>query len=200
MIEKRAILAAVLMGAVFLLGQLFLFPTPPATPPIEQVPKSAEAPATKKDAPTPPAPVVAPPIATPPAALRERPQQRLAVVESPLYRAVVSSAGGAVTSASATVSVNPVVVAPTITKQPLSLTLALGASATFTVEASGTDLVYQWFHEGRGLLAATTAILKTNIIGTYHVVVSNSAGQVQSRDVTLIAIPIPLLGSPQQSP
>jgi YidC/Oxa1 family membrane protein insertase len=94
MIEKRAILAAVLMGAVFLLGQLFLFPTPPATPPMEQVPKSAEAPATKKEIPTPPASVAAPPIAAPPGAPRERPQQRLAVVETPLYRAVVSSEGG----------------------------------------------------------------------------------------------------------
>ena len=114
------------------------------------------------------------------------------------YRVVVRSAGGAVTSASATVSVNPIVVAPTITKQPASLTLALGANATFTVEASGTDLQYQWF-DGRGLLAqATTAILKTNILGTYHVEISNSAGRVRSVDVTLIAIP--LLGTSQQSP
>jgi hypothetical protein len=114
------------------------------------------------------------------------------------YRVVVSNAGGAVTSVSATVSVNPIVVAPTITKQPASLTLALGATATFTVEATGTDLAYQWF-DGRGLLAsATSAILKTKVLGTYHVVVSNSAGSVQSIDVTLIAIP--LLGASQQPP
>src|SRR5688572_13150281 len=94
MMEKRAILAAVLMGAVFLLGQLFLFPTPPATPPVEQAapaPKGAEAPATKKEtaAPTPSSPAPATP-----AAPRERPPQRLATVETPLYRAVVSSEGG----------------------------------------------------------------------------------------------------------
>jgi hypothetical protein len=118
-----------------------------------------------------------------------------------IYRAVVHSAGGAVTSASATVSVNPVVVAPTITKQPLSLTLALGANATFTVEAEGTDLVYQWFENSRGLLAqATTAILRTNIVGTYHVVVSNSAGSVRSNDVLLIALPLLPLGSAERSP
>src|SRR5688500_7331307 len=93
MMEKRAILAAVLMGAVFLLGQLFLFPTPPATPPVEQVapaPQSAEAPATKKET---PAPTPAAPVPTP-AAPRERPPQRLATVETPLYRAIVSSEGG----------------------------------------------------------------------------------------------------------
>jgi YidC/Oxa1 family membrane protein insertase len=95
MMEKRAILAAVLMGAVFLLGQFFLFPTPPATPPIEQVPtvpKTAQAPATKSEtaAPVPPAAVSpsAPPVP------RERPQQRLATVDTPLYRAVISSEGG----------------------------------------------------------------------------------------------------------
>ena len=97
MMEKRAILAAVLMGAVFLLGQLFLFPSPPAIPPVEQVPaasKSAEVPAMKKEMPVSPAPVAAPPTAPVPAAPRERPQQRLASVETPLYRAVVSSEGG----------------------------------------------------------------------------------------------------------
>ena len=108
------------------------------------------------------------------------------------FRVVVSNAVGAVTSASATVSVSPIVVAPTITKQPQSLTLALGANATFTVEATGTDLAYQWFN-GTGLLTtATTAILKTPIAGTYHVVVSNSAGSARSNDVLFIALPLQL--------
>jgi YidC/Oxa1 family membrane protein insertase len=82
------------MGAVFLLGQLFLFPTPPATPPLEQVapaPKSGQAPATKSETPAP-----VPTTATPavPAAPRARPPQRLATVETPLYRAIISSEGG----------------------------------------------------------------------------------------------------------
>ncbi|MEX2145980.1 MAG: membrane protein insertase YidC [Candidatus Rokuibacteriota bacterium] len=95
--EKRAILAAVLMGAVFLLGQMFLFPPPPATPPGEQAPtasRSTEAPATMRETPPPAAPATAPPVASPPAPPRERPPQRLAVVETPLYRAVFSSEGG----------------------------------------------------------------------------------------------------------
>jgi hypothetical protein len=117
------------------------------------------------------------------------------------YRVEVSSAGGTVTSDSATVRVYPIVVAPTITKQPASLRLALGASAIFTVEAEGTDLVYRWFDNDRGLLAqATTAILKTNIVGTYHVEISNSAGSVRSVDVTLVAIPLLPLGGAQRSP
>ncbi len=106
------------------------------------------------------------------------------------YRVVVSNAAGSVTSALATVTLSPREVAPTITRQPQSLTLALGTTATFTVEASGTDLEYQWF-DGTGAIAnATTAVLKTTIAGTYHVVVSNSAGSVRSKDVTLIALPL----------
>lgn len=118
-----------------------------------------------------------------------------------IFRVVVSNVAGTVTSASATVTVSPSVVAPVITKQPQSLTLALGANATFTVTASGTDLAYQWFG-GTGLLAnATTAILKTPIAGTYHVVVSNSAGFVRSNDVTFIVIPLQLpLTTTQPSP
>ena len=116
-----------------------------------------------------------------------------------IFRVVVSNVAGAVTSASATVTVSPSVVAPAITKQPQSLTLALGANATFTVSASGTDLVYQWF-DGAGLLAnATKAILTTPIAGTYHVVVSNSAGSVQSSDVTFIVIPLLPLTTTQPS-
>ena len=61
------------------------------------------------------------------------------------YRVVVSNAAGTVTSDLATVTLSPREVAPKITKQPKSLTLALGTNATFTVEASGTDLEYQWF-------------------------------------------------------
>jgi hypothetical protein len=59
--------------------------------------------------------------------------------------------------------------------------------------------VYQWF-DGMGLLAnANKAVLKTPIAGTYHVVVSNSAGSVRSNDVTLIAISLLPLGTTQPS-
>jgi hypothetical protein len=116
------------------------------------------------------------------------------------YRAVIRSAGGTVTSDAATVSISVRVVAPTIIKQPVSLQLALGANATFSVEAAGTDLVYRWFRGGSLLAQATSAILRTDLIGTYYVEISNSAGTVRSVEVTLIALPILPLGSPQRSP
>ena len=88
--ERRAILAAVLMAAVFIVYQTFFFPeTPPQKPP---APTTAQ-PATPA-APTPTAPVAATATPAPAAAEAPRPPQRLATVDTPLYRAVVSSEGG----------------------------------------------------------------------------------------------------------
>ena len=88
--EKRAILAAVLMAAVFIIYQTFFLPMePPAPqrPPAETT--TAPPPPTE---PTPAAPPTVTP--TPRVAPGPRPPQRLAAVEAPLYRAVVSSEGG----------------------------------------------------------------------------------------------------------
>jgi len=106
--EKRAILAAVLMAGLLVLYQALFFPSgqePKA--PSEQPGQTASPPATSAPpAPTPapggpvtgpPAPSVVPqpPIpATAVAKERPRPPQRTAVVKGPLYHAVVSSEGG----------------------------------------------------------------------------------------------------------
>jgi YidC/Oxa1 family membrane protein insertase len=103
--EKRAILAAVLMAGLLVLYQALFFPSGQETkPPAEQPgqsPPATVAPQTSAPAPSAPATsapapgVVAPPgQATPRPADRPRPAQRTAVVESPLYHAVVSSEGG----------------------------------------------------------------------------------------------------------
>jgi len=88
--EKRAILAAVLMAAVFIVYQLFFFPEP--TPPKPQPAQTASPP------PAAPTPTPSAPAATAPVPARApqgaRPPQRLVTVESPLYRVVVSSEGG----------------------------------------------------------------------------------------------------------
>jgi YidC/Oxa1 family membrane protein insertase len=102
--EKRAILAAVLMAVVLMVYQMFFIPAapPPGSGP-EQSAKGtgAGAPDTGKPAPTPPAPAptastpattAVPTVATIPPA--DRPPQRTVPVETPDYRAVVSSEGG----------------------------------------------------------------------------------------------------------
>ena len=108
--EKRAVLAAVLMAVVFLAGQYLFFPptseTPPPTKPdTKQTPGSVEP--SKPAAPTKPEPVTpatttrknelkSTSTAPQPTARSEqaRPPQRLATIVTPLYRAVVSSEGG----------------------------------------------------------------------------------------------------------
>src|SRR3989442_5716116 len=106
--EKRAVLAAVLMALVFCMGQYFFFPatqeTPTAAKPdAKQVPGKADAPRPAARTEPPPRPETArkdeqKPAQTAPApaprAQRPRPPQRLATVVTPLYRAVVSSEGG----------------------------------------------------------------------------------------------------------
>jgi YidC/Oxa1 family membrane protein insertase len=91
--EKRAILAAVLMAAVFIVYQMFFFPE---TPPPPTKPQPAQTASQPPPVPATPAPSAAPASSSTPARATQaaRPPQRLVTVESPLYRSVVSSEGG----------------------------------------------------------------------------------------------------------
>lgn len=103
--EKRAILAAVLMAGLLVLYQAFFFPSGQETKAPSQpagqstgpqpATVASPAPASSPGSSTPAASSVSRP-AQPVAAAREpaRPAQRTAVVDTPLYRAVVSSEGG----------------------------------------------------------------------------------------------------------
>jgi hypothetical protein len=84
-------------------------------------------------------------------------------------------------------------VAPAVSTQPLSQTVAPGASVTLSVGVSGTaPLHYQWRANGVNLPGRTNASLSlTNFRAadekTYSVVVSNSAGSLTSAGATLLA-------------
>ena len=93
--EKRAILAAVLMAGLLMVYQfLFINPepkkvaSPPGTP-------AAEAPGAGKPAEA-PAPAPSVPAQLPPPVDVPRPPEKTVIVDTPLYRAVVGSLGGAV--------------------------------------------------------------------------------------------------------
>jgi YidC/Oxa1 family membrane protein insertase len=95
--EKRAVLAAILMAVVFVVGQYFM-PSSEAPPPQTQSPAPQSTPAApqteqaaKTPAPASPSPAPAP---VKPQPARPRPPQRLATVDTPLYRATISSEGG----------------------------------------------------------------------------------------------------------
>jgi len=108
---------------------------------------------------------------------------------------------------------NPVIEAPTITRQPQGQTVELGGTATFSVDATGTPpLAYQWHKNGALLSGATSRILTlgnviSNDAGFYSVLVSNSAGSVMSTGALLLVLaPTPVTWpvitgfSPQSGP
>lgn len=81
--------------------------------------------------------------------------------------------------------------APTLTTQPESQTVAVGATVVFRVAATGTaPLAYQWRKDGADLPGATAPTLtladvRSTDAGRYAVVVSNLAGRVTSHAATL---------------
>ncbi len=83
-------------------------------------------------------------------------------------------------------------VPPTITLQPVSLTVTTGQPASFTVAATGTaPLAYQWQRNGVAIAGATstTFSLPMTVLGdsgaTFRAVVSNVAGSATSNAATL---------------
>ena len=84
--------------------------------------------------------------------------------------------------------------APTIRVQPQDVTVPVGNPATFTVEAAGSGLTYQWQRNGVNITGATGAsytIASTALADdgdAFRVVVSNSAGRVTSSAATLTVI------------
>jgi hypothetical protein len=117
------------------------------------------------------------------------------------FRVVVSNGvNPPATSNSATLTVNPAAVAPTITTQPVNVTATAGQNATFTVVASGTPApTYQWQNvvnnNATNIAGATSASYSIPSTTTgqsgmqFQVVVSNSAGSQTSSVVTLTVNP-----------
>lgn len=81
--------------------------------------------------------------------------------------------------------------APTITTQPVSQTVNVGANVSFSVVATGSPApTYQWRKDTVDIANATNATLNLNSVqttagGTYTVVVTNSAGSVTSNGAVL---------------
>jgi hypothetical protein len=107
-----------------------------------------------------------------------------------LFTVTVGNAAGQVTSAAATLTVQALV-PPSLTTQPASLVALWGGIATFTVQASGSALTYQWFRNGSPLAGATAASFTTGVLAkadigaSYTVVVANGAGSVTSQAAIL---------------
>ncbi len=102
------------------------------------------------------------------------------------FRCVVTNTAGSATSNTATLTVNPIE-APTITIQPVALTVTQGQSASFSVTASGTaPLSYQWQRGVTDISGATSATYTIPVTGlldngaTFRCVVTNTGGSATS--------------------
>jgi hypothetical protein len=106
------------------------------------------------------------------------------------YAVIVANAGGSVTSSAATLTVTSAVIAPAITKQPISQSIVAGSSVTFALEATGTAPTYQWRFNSSPITGATSATLtltnvSTSQAGSYTVTLANSAGSMTSNPAAL---------------
>jgi hypothetical protein len=113
------------------------------------------------------------------------------------YSVEVVNGYGSLTSSNAVLMVK--VFPPSIGLQPLSQSVMLGSSASFSVSVSGTPpFSYQWRFNGSSLLNATNAVYAIQAVaatdtGNYSVIVTNLAGSVTSSNALLTVIFPPTL-------
>ena len=115
------------------------------------------------------------------------------------FNVVVTSLGGTVTSASATLTVSGSGTAPSITTQPVNQTVTVGQTATFSVVASGTaPLTYQWLKNNGAIGGATSATYTTTPTAitdngaTFKCTVTNSVNSATSNAATLTVTAAPV--------
>lgn len=106
-----------------------------------------------------------------------------------MFSVKVTNGAGTATSSAAKLTVNAAPVA--ITTQPAGATQFVGETATFSVAATGTSPTYQWRKNAAPISGATAATYTTPAVtaaddkATFDVLVSNSAGNLDSTVVTL---------------
>jgi hypothetical protein len=113
------------------------------------------------------------------------------------FRVMVTNSVSTITSNSATLTVNPASVGPSITTQPSNQTVTVGQTATFSVVASGTaPLTYQWQKNNLnipGAMAAsytTPATVSGDNGATFRVIVTNPVTNITSNPATLTVNPV----------
>jgi beta-galactosidase len=110
------------------------------------------------------------------------------------YSVVVTNPVNSVTSAAGVLTVNAAV-APTLTQQPISVSVRANDPVSFSVTVSGTSpFTYQWQYNNVNIVGAngatyTIAQVQNGDAGKYTVVVSNAAGSVTSAAATLTIAP-----------
>ncbi len=110
------------------------------------------------------------------------------------FHVTLTNSVGSVTSETAVLTVRPIPV--NITAQPVSVTVADGASATFTIAATGSaPISYQWTRNGSVIPGATRdsyaipSVAMSDTKSLYAVNVANAAGALFSQSAELTVNP-----------
>ena len=100
------------------------------------------------------------------------------------------------TTVSAVIQIS-VISPPTIVTSPSAKTIGQSARLLLSVSAVGESLVYQWYKDGGTITGAAKSTYSVSAVtsidsGSYHVIVSNTAGTVTSTtaSVTVVAPPV----------
>jgi len=107
------------------------------------------------------------------------------------YTVTVTNSVGTIESAPVSLTILSLIVPPSITLQPNKSSVSPGASASFTVGASGTlPVTLQWMVDGVPIPGATMATLNLSNVqlsnaGTYSATATNSAGSATSLGAVL---------------
>jgi serine protease len=107
-------------------------------------------------------------------------------------RAFAGQCGAGLLDAAAALQASMTSAAPVITSSPQSVSVVVGQSATFAVDATGSQpLSYQWLRDGTAIAGATSASYTTPALtlsdsgSRYAVTVSNASGSVTSAEALL---------------
>ena len=117
--------------------------------------------------------------------------------DAAVYRVIITNSAGSVTSNEATLTVDQVVIAPSISDHPDDITVAEGQDASFAVSALGTGpLSYQWQKDGIDISGAVSSRYEISNVtesngGKYRVLISNSMGAVSSQTAELSVLSSP---------
>lgn len=118
------------------------------------------------------------------------------------FTVTVTNSAGSMTSKPALLTVTAQ--APQITAQPATVSIQIGQTANFSVQATGTaPLIYQWQRNGTAISGATASIYSltnaqpTDSGSSFAVTVSNAAGTVTSSAAALTVTAVPVVISIQ---
>jgi hypothetical protein len=113
-----------------------------------------------------------------------------AVGDAASYDVQVSNPCSTATSTAVNLTVNT---APAITTQPTAQTACVGQPATFTVQATGTNLTYQWRKAGAPISGATTAsytipTVSAGDAANYDVVISGTCTPTRTSNAVALTV------------